>query len=269
MKRNLKLFLTFLITCCTTATWAVGTLADITVHDRHDGKRLSVYEHDGRYYVVGKPGNRYQIVVRSQSGESLLAVTSVDGVNVVSGETAHMQQSGYVLSPYGQTDIKGWRKSLNHVAQFYFTSLSDSYAARTGRPNDVGVIGVALFRAKPEPVAIQPYDDELAERDSSMPNKAKSAAGAAPAAPSVGREEAARDRSAPLADKKIGTGHGRNETSPTRYVDFERASESPDEIVAIYYDSYHNLVAQGVISAPRAARVPAPFPGQFVPDPQY
>jgi hypothetical protein len=37
--------------------------------------------------------------------------------------------------------------------------------------------------------------------------------------------------------------------------------------VVIHYDTYANLVAQGVIRAPRFAQ-PRPFPGQFVPDPR-
>ncbi len=231
-------------------SWALGDLAELSVYDRNQGRDLPVYQHEGRHYVVGKPGNRYQIVLRNQSGRDLLAVASVDGVNVVSGETATWQQSGYVLDAYRQTDIKGWRKTLSDVAQFYFTALSDSYAAHTGRPDNVGVIGVALFRSRVEP---PPYSDdrELSERDARAADK--SAAGAAPQA---------------RAEKKLGTGHGQKETSRTRYVDFERASESPDEVIAIYYDSYRNLLAQGVIPAERGALVPTPFPGQFVPDPQ-
>ena len=57
-------------------------------------------------------------------------------------------QDGYVLDPWGFTSIAGWRKSLDRVAAFYFTSLPDSYAARTGRPDNVGVIGLALFRER-------------------------------------------------------------------------------------------------------------------------
>ena len=231
-------------------SWALGDLAELSVYDRNQGRNLPVYQHEGRHYVVGKPGNRYQIVLRNGSDQDLLAVTSVDGVNVVSGETATWQQSGYVLDAYRQTDIKGWRKSMSDVAQFYFTALSDSYAARTGRPDNVGVIGVALFRSRIEP---PPYAEDLAlsERDARAADQ--TAAGAAPPA---------------RTEKKLGTGHGQKETSHTRYVDFERASESPDEVIAIYYHSYRNLLAQGVIPAKRGAQVATPFPGQFVPDPQ-
>jgi hypothetical protein len=49
--------------------------------------------------------------------------------------------------PPGQLiDIGGWRKSMSEVAAFVFTALPESYAARTGRPGNVGVIGVAVFR---------------------------------------------------------------------------------------------------------------------------
>ena len=86
--------------------------------------------------------------IRNCTGARVLVVTSVDGVNVISGDTAAPSQSGYVLEPYGSVEIQGWRKSLTRTAAFYFTDLGDSYAARTGRPQNVGVIGVAVFQEK-------------------------------------------------------------------------------------------------------------------------
>ena len=87
--------------------------------------------------------------IRNCTGARVLVVTSVDGVNVISGDTAAPSQSGYVLEPWGSVEITGWRKSLSRTAAFYFTDLGDSYAARTGRPQNVGVIGVAVFQEKP------------------------------------------------------------------------------------------------------------------------
>jgi hypothetical protein len=52
-----------------------------------------------------------------------------------------------------------------------------------------------------------------------------------------------------------------------RWVDFERAGDEPAETVAIYYDSYRNLVAQGVLQVPPSPRDPNPFPTVFAPDP--
>ena len=132
---------------------AAGTLADVQVLDRATGRKLPVYESGGRWFVAGKPGDEYHVSVRNRSGGDLLAVVSVDGVNVVSGETAAPSQSGYVIDPGDALAIRGWRKSLEKVAAFYFTDLGDSYAARTGRPDNVGVIGVAVFRRKAERLA--------------------------------------------------------------------------------------------------------------------
>jgi hypothetical protein len=216
-----------------------GTLAALEVYDRTEGRRLEVHWHEGRAYVAGKPGNEYRVTVRNRlGGEDLLAVVSVDGVNVLSGQTADPSQGGYVLAPRSSVEILGWRKDLSTTAAFYFTSLPDSYAARTGRPGDVGVIGVALFKRKPAPVARTP---------------APIASG-----PAADRAE---------ASAKIGTGHGRHEASYARWTSFERASDAPAEVLALYYDSRANLVARGVIrERTPVAPLPRPFPG-FVPDP--
>jgi hypothetical protein len=52
-------------------------------------------------------------------------------------------------------------------------------------------------------------------------------------------------------------------------VQFERESDVPDEVVSIRYDSRANLIALGVIPAPRRAPryEPDPFPAAFVSDP--
>ena len=234
----------------------------VEIFDRTEGRVLPLYWHEGRRYVVGKPGNEYAIRVRNGAGGRVLAVMSVDGVNVITGDTASPQQSGYVLAPYETAEIAGWRTSLSHTAAFYFTALPDSYAARTGRPDNVGVIGVAIFAEKQRPVALQEPRREIERMD------AKTAPAPLPFAPAAAANEAgaARDQAA-----KLGTGYGRGETSYASYTRFERASETPSETIAIYYDSFANLLAQGVPVAPPVARYRAdPFPdaGRFVPAPR-
>ena len=79
--------------------------------------------------------------------------------------------------------------------------------------------------------------------------------GAAPAAgASAANESDARQRAdaAPARENGLGTGHGRNERSPTSYTDFERAQSTPNELIVIDYDSRDNLIANGVIPTPRA-----------------
>jgi len=235
--------------------------AAIEIYDRNEGRVLPVYWHDGRRYVVGKPGNEYAIRVRNGGSGRMLAVMSVDGINVITGDTASIPQSGYVLSPGESADIAGWRKSMSRTAAFYFTALPDSYAARTGRPDNVGVIGVAVFRERTRPIALE----GLRRKDAAEPRSA----------PMPAREEAANAAADSLAQspqERLGTGHGRSETSYASYTQFERASETPAETITIYYDSYQNLLAQGVpVAGPPVARIrPDAFPdrGRFVADPR-
>jgi len=263
---------------------AVGSLADITLYDRTEGRTLPVYRHQGRYYVVGKPGNEYQITVQNRQATDILSVLSVDGVNAVSGETANWSQTGYVSAPNQSYAVAGWRKSMDRIATFFFTEHANSYAARTGRPDHVGVIGVAVFRRKAEPpVAIvpplsrhqpHPYRERAdataqamheAEADSKADSKAADAVGAAGRAAAPPME---RQRPAAKVESRLGTGHGRAETSRVTHTQFERELPTPNEVITIYYDTYRNLVAQGVIRERPSVALPAPFPGQFVPDPR-
>ncbi|HSW14919.1 MAG TPA: hypothetical protein VLI06_18885 [Solimonas sp.] len=234
-----------------------GRMAEVQVYDRSDGRYLPMYKHRGRHYVAGEPGHEYEIRVSSRRDGRLLAVTSVDGVNVLSGQTASTGQGGYVLSPWSELRIDGWRKSMDEVASFYFTALPDSYAARTGRPDDVGVIGVALFGER------RHWSEPWHYRDNASADRAEGAGAAAPQAKSRAPAPAAE------AESRLGTGHGQRQWSGAEYTEFERASERPDEVISIWYDSRRNLVAQGVIprKAPRWSPRPDPFPAGFVPDP--
>jgi len=233
-------------------------VARVDVYDRGEQRTLDIHRHRGRQYIAGQPGHEYAIRIRNCSDRRVLAVVSVDGVNVVTGETAAPDQSGYVIEPYGYATIEGWRKDLERTAAFYFSDPGDAYASRTGRPDDLGVIGVALFRERearwvssPESVAAAPG---AARQDSAAAAKASRDA-----------MESAAGSAAPL-----GTGHGRREWSPVQRVEFERASARPDQRVVIRYDRRDNLVAQGVLPRPpRPWREPDPFPAAlgFVPDP--
>ena len=246
-------------------------LVQVDVYDRADGQALPVYAKNGRHYIVGTPGHEYAVRIRNCTGGRILAVTSVDGVNVISGDTAAPSQSGYVLDPWDSVEIAGWRKSMDRTAAFYFTDLADSYAARTGRPENVGVVGVAVYQEKV---------NALLEREARRFDSRGSAAPEVPAQSDAARPFArqsppARTEDSLESDKKalgiLGTGHGRNEESQAMTVAFERASNSPVEIVSIQYDRRENLLAMHILPRPYVAREPRPepFPAalRFVPDP--
>jgi len=259
-----------------------GALVDVSVIDRDTGSTLPVHGHDGKLYVAGTPGHRYSVRIYNHTGARVLTVLSVDGVNAVTGETADAMQSGYVLGPWQSTEIDGWRKNMSEVADFNFTSLGNSYAARTGRPDNVGVIGVAVFREKQ---VWRERDDKIAMREAPAAPPATAADAAAQPAPAQAAKSAgapagaaraydglatneAAVRPVPRPEESLGTGHGARETSYASYTSFERESSRPNEVVSVWYDSYNNLVARGVIPQPRPIhRDPQPFPNGFVPDP--
>jgi len=238
-------------------------IGEVSLVDRTSGQELPLYRHDGQLWAAGIPGHRYAIRIRNTSGARLLGVVAVDGVNAVSGATAAWNQTGYVLAGGEGFDVLGWRKSQERVADFVFASIEESYAARTGRPRDVGVIGVAFFR---ERVPVPPPVPALSESDKkSLPSASDSPA---PASAPLQRDEgAARARSAE-ATARLGTGHGPGETSWVGTTEFERAQDSPDLVVSIRYERPETLVSMGILPG---ATSPRPFPDSasagFVPDP--
>jgi hypothetical protein len=271
----------------------IGSLMQVSVVDRTTGRELPIYRHRGEYWVAGRPGTRYAIRARNAMGERIMAVMSVDGVNVVTGETAGVLQNGYVFSGGERSDITGWRKSDSQIAAFEFTSIANSYASRTGRPDDVGVIGVAMFRERmpvpPPPSIALPRRDGSSSSSREMERRSEAPSSMAEAAPAaqarsadsaLGAESSASAkgglaRPSPPAPS-LGTAHGRRETSHVGHTTFERAQSTPDEVVRIRYDSRENLIAAGVIPVPPPPprwprpQGPSAFPGSemgYVPDP--
>jgi len=269
----------------------MGSLADIAIIDRDSGAVLSPHFHRGEYWVAGSPGARYAIEIHNRIGERLLAVTSVDGVNVVSGATAGWDQTGYVFSPGESYQITGWRKTDAEVAAFTFTASPNSYAERTGRPANVGVIGVAIFRERAAPPVqgtpligqsrSRPEAPRAFESDSASRSDAAPRSDAAAKAPAAGAENsaAAESRLSPsnlasaIPAPKLGTGHGEREYSYVNHTEFSRMQSQPNEVIRIRYDSLDNLFAMGIIKRPRPASPTVnPFPATpeqgYVPDPR-
>lgn len=260
MRRTISLFAALALAGCMQLAHA-GTRVDVSLVDRSTGETLDIYRHRGRLYVAGNPGNRYAVSLHNKTAARVLTVVSVDGVNAISGQTASAGQTGYVLAPWQSTEVSGWRKSMDEVAAFYFTSLDDSYAARTQRPAHVGVIGVAVFREAEPPAAWPPAISHEAERDARSDQPSPAAAG-----------RASGEALAKSAPSRLGTGHGERVDAPARHTEFVRASATPSEVITIYYDSRANLIAQGVISLRPYRTRPDPFPaspGGFAPDPTY
>lgn len=266
MIRKLILTCAALLAATACTPLAAQPLVDVAVVDRDSGQWLPQYRSCGDTWIPGVPGHRYAVRLTNTTGERVLVVLSVDGVNAVSGEDAAPDQTGYVLAPFQSTEIAGWRKSMQDVAQFYFTDLPDSYAARTGRPDNVGVIGIAAFRERQAP-RYYPYPAAPIER-----READAASRAGKAAPSAQASAEAADSLPGANRQRIGTGHGAREWSPVGSTDFVRATRGPGQVTELRYDAPERLAALGILPRPyrpwwRQPSAPQAFPAGFVADP--
>lgn len=247
-------------------------LVGLDIIDRDTGQTLPEYGYRGQDWIAGVPGHRYSVRLTNTTGERVLVVLSVDGVNAVSGHTASASQAGYVLDPWETADIAGWRKSLDDIAQFVFTDLPDSYAARTGRPDNVGVVGIAVFRERQVRLqpqyapAAPPIAQARGEQSRSERRAAGNMAKAAPSARSADQAMAASE----AEPQRLGTGHGEREWAPVGQTEFVRASQHPQQVDQLRYDDAGKLVAIGVIPRRHGSVVrngPSAFPNGFVADP--
>jgi hypothetical protein len=267
-------------------TWDWGEPVGLAVVDWATGQELPVWTHDGHLYVPGQPGARYALRMDNRTDRRVLVVMSVDGINIITGQTASYDQSGYVLDPHQSYDVTGWRKSDSEVAAFSFAPLPQSYAARTGRPGNVGVIGMAVFRertplrplaAESPPLAAPPVVRRATPLAKPVP--APLSVPAPPPPPSAqevvvtGSRIAKGTAGSEAPDEKLGTAHGAREWSSVTTVSFVRETPYPSRELQIEYDTYANLVARGVIPVGRTYQpppraFPAPPRGErYVPDP--
>ena len=117
------------------------------------GKPASEYNHyiNGEYktFIEGRQGTEYALKITNYTNQKLLAIASVDGLSVVSGKkTDGYRGRGYIIQPYGNVTIKGFRESDNSVGSFMFTNKEGSYASEQGGEKNSGIIAVNLIDEK-------------------------------------------------------------------------------------------------------------------------
>ena len=246
-----------------------------------DGSVLPTFQRAGTTYVLGEPGDRYNIRVQNPTGERVEVVVTVDGRDAISGDIGdYVSQRGYLVEPWGSLLVAGFRRSLDEVAAFRFSGKGQSYSALRGTPQHVGVIGVAVFAEKPRPPApvwrprrrYLPESDYRAPAPSSPRAANTDRAEAAPRAQSAPSEarDAYKDDAAPRKSKagtpgsgsgsgsssgwgraegpsNIGTEYGERESSSVVEVAFERRSPThPAAVLRLRYDDYDGLEARGI-----------------------
>lgn len=234
------------------------------------GTRLPTFQHAGATWIQGEDGERFVVTLRNPTAKRVEAVISVDGRDALTGRVADFdRQRGYIIPAFGTIQVEGFRQSLDNVATFRFSTPEDSYSARMGTPENVGVIGVAFFTERDRDEA------EIAGESGGWRNRRPSTSTPSPgkAKRGAGAESSARAESGAARDSSnLGTEFGETRSSTVRLVSFQRESSSPSRLVTLRYDDADGLEARGIEVGPRRQvfrdREPEPFPvNGFAPTP--
>ena len=246
---------------------------------REDGQTLPTYGLKDRFYVEGAAGERYTIRVSNPTDRRVEAVISVDGLDAVDGDPGDLRKRGYIVPPYGQVSVEGFRTSLDDVATFRFSAVGDSYAAQKGKARNVGVIAVAIFEEAgppPEPQQViggnYDYRGDLDDADegadsavhakhhrdvakksppppAAAPTTASSGAGAAAAPKAARSADYDKDDESPsdsAARPGLGTQYGEQRYSSATYTQFTRSTQRPVAVAELRYNDAAGLIALGV-----------------------
>lgn len=111
------------------------------------GRPLREYGHKGLTYVEGRQGHLYTIRFRNNTAARVLAVVSIDCLDVVDGKPATNESRGYVVPGYQSFSVKGWRTSKKKVNTFIFgtKSRANSTQSQDGDDTNCGIVAVKVF----------------------------------------------------------------------------------------------------------------------------
>ena len=236
---------------------APGDLVDVRV--KVDGRATPLYFAPGRFdrrYFQAFHGRNYSLVVRNRSDRRVGVLIAVDGLNVVNGERSSLSpgEAMYVLDPFEQAEIRGWRTSLRDVRRFVFVDEERSYAERSGQANgDMGWIRVLAFRELGSPDLGRynaPWRDgrrDFGESRAEPEGDARGRAEAPPAAraPASEPQLKAEGKGSSGLDSNPGTGWGERSHDPVNRTWFTAESRATDHFV-LRYEYASGLRALGI-----------------------
>ena len=251
----------FLVTAAGPAL--AGSFVDVTVETA--GRAAPLFpapDGSGRFYFEARQGEAYALHLVNRSSERLGTLVVVDGLNAISGEREEIARGSrgqmYVLGPWEDVVVRGWRSSLSDVRQFTFVDERASYAARAGKANRrMGWVEVAVYRER-YPYAYDGWRREAPvtgpdAREKSRDSASADASAEAPAA-KAGRSDGAYEGVGGVATPAPtggypGTGWGASTYDPATVVHFE-AADHPAERITLRYEYASALRALGVIPPP-------------------
>ena len=218
------------------------------------------YYHQGAMWIEGRESSKYTLKFTNRSSSRVNVIFSVDGLDTIKGQPAGPNSDGYVINANDSLEIPGWTLDDKTAAEFYFSKAGRSYVAASGNnTSNTGVIGAMVFKENaPYFTCAQPYPyfnttipftgmAQVGANINQM-NIVSDLGGGAPKAGSNMTYGAASSsvRSMSVTEQEVGTGFGDATTFNTYKTSFDRISNIPDAVLAIYYNSAKNLQKMGI-----------------------
>ena len=247
-----------------------------------NGRPIKKYtEPNGNIWVESRDNSNYSIEVKNNNSSRILAVISVDGINIITGKEAKLKpEDGYIINAYSKLDANGWRVSNEKEKSFYFSvDKEKSYAVKLGKGSkNLGVIGVAFYSEKQEPITTntvyypyyvddykKPFEDQWTCSDETyntteftLTSNNVTLDGA------ISQSGYISDVINTTAFRGMSTGTGKGEEIESRVTEIGFDVGDFLGTTSIYYDSMHELKAKGII---QEHSMPQPFKNErFCPD---
>ena len=116
-----------------------------------DGAERPEYAARGTTYVEALRGRDYTLRITNPTPYRVAVALSVDGLNTIDAKhTDAWGASKWVLEPYETADIDGWQVSDSTARRFFFTTERNSYGAKLGKTENLGVIEAVFYRERPK-----------------------------------------------------------------------------------------------------------------------
>jgi hypothetical protein len=253
------------------------------------GKPVQEYHHDSRTFIEGRVGSNFELEMKNLTHRKLLAHPTVDGLSAMTGKEASMKDDeGYIIHPYQTFQVPGWRLNNEEVAQFFFAGGGKSYAEKTGKGKDKGVIACAVWEEEIkfyEPNwyrssrsglftldrGVNPHGlptDDIGDGTCSLTHTTTNA--------TFDNEQEVASCNMAFEEKtigalsiepecslnNIGTGFGKKAQHNVYTVTFNKATTDPIVIATIYYDNLEGLRNRGIKISKKNQKtnLPNPFP---------
>jgi hypothetical protein len=139
----------------------------------------------------------------------------------MSGQRASRTDSAYIVEAHSYVDVPGWRLNDRDVAHFFFGSLPEAYASQMGKPENIGVIGAAIYYER----HYEPPAFDYGQTKGLGPMRGGTLGGE--------------------TTRGIGTGFGRRTEHQVHRVQFDREDSAAHELV-IRYDEAEGLRNRGI-----------------------